>query len=87
MTAKIKQDELSALEKVKSEDPGAPFHGHEDSTARIQSSLQSVVSQLDCRGTTPGSRESIRTLSAVARSALGRHSGVLHSEELSITRT
>ncbi|GFF53882.1 mRNA degradation protein pet127, mitochondrial [Aspergillus udagawae] len=85
VTAKIKQDELSALEKAKSEDPGAPFEGHEDSTARIQSSLQSVVSQLDCRGTTPGSRESIRTLSAVARSALGRHSGVLHSEELSIT--
>ncbi|KAF7174885.1 hypothetical protein CNMCM7691_005353 [Aspergillus felis] len=83
--AKIKRDELSALEKAKSEDPGAPFQGDEDSTARLQSSLQSVVSLLDCRGTTPGSRESVRTLSAVARSALGRHSGVLRSEELSIT--
>ncbi|GIK06469.1 hypothetical protein Aspvir_002119 [Aspergillus viridinutans] len=85
VTAKLKRDELSALEKAKSEDPGAPFQGEEDSTARIQSSLQSVVSLLDCRGTTPGSRETIETLSAVARSALGRHSGVLHSEELSIT--
>lgn len=58
----------------------------EDSTARIQSSLQSVIPLLDSRGTSPRDRESIQTLAEVARSALGRHSGVLHSEELSITR-
>ncbi|RHZ52639.1 hypothetical protein CDV55_100806 [Aspergillus turcosus] len=57
----------------------------EDSTARIQSSLQSVIPQLDSRGTSPRDRESIQTLEKVARSALGRHSGVLHSGELSIT--
>ncbi|PKX95824.1 Pet127 family protein [Aspergillus novofumigatus IBT 16806] len=85
VTAKIKRAELSALEKAKSGNPGAPFQGEEDSTARIQSSLQSVVTLLDSRGANLGGRETIQTLSANARSVLGRHSGELHSQELSIT--
>ncbi|GFF35914.1 hypothetical protein IFM58399_04373 [Aspergillus lentulus] len=85
VTAKIKRAELSALEKARTGNPGAPFQGEQDSTARIQSSLQSVVTLLDSRGADLGARETVQTLSANARSVLGRHSGELHSEELSIT--
>ncbi|RHZ51871.1 Pet127 family protein [Aspergillus thermomutatus] len=67
------------------EDPRASFQDDAASTARIQSSLQSVVALLDSRGITPGGRESIKTLAAVARAAQGRDSGVFHSEELSVT--
>ncbi|EAL85568.1 mitochondrial mRNA processing protein PET127, putative [Aspergillus fumigatus Af293] len=84
VTAKIKRTELSALEKVKPGKPGAPFQG-EDTTARLQSSLQSVVTLLDSRGADLGGRETIQTLTTNARSIVGRHSGELHSEELSFT--